>query len=99
MHFEWDDKKNAANIRKHGIDFADAEELFSGERPFLVAADLESGSEEERWRGIGMIQGRVVVAVFTETQSNAIRFISIRKANQEERRAYEEAVKDELGQG
>jgi uncharacterized DUF497 family protein len=46
-----------------------------------------------------MIQGRVVVAVFTETQSNAIRFISIRKANQEERRAYEEAVKDELGQG
>ena len=95
MHFEWDEKKNSANLRKHGIDFADGEELFSGERLVLVAADLESGSEEERWRGIGMIQGRVVVAVFTETPS----FISIRKANQEERRAYEEAVKDELGQG
>jgi uncharacterized DUF497 family protein len=42
MHFEWDDKKNAANIRKHGIDFADAEELFSGERPFLLRLILRA---------------------------------------------------------
>src|ERR1700676_1082522 len=30
MIFEWDDAKNRANIRKHGFDFADAEEIFRG---------------------------------------------------------------------
>ena len=30
MIFEWDKAKNRANIRKHGLDFADAEEIFRG---------------------------------------------------------------------
>jgi uncharacterized DUF497 family protein len=30
VEFEWDEEKNAANIQKHGFDFADGEELFSG---------------------------------------------------------------------
>ncbi len=52
---------------------------------------------EERWRGIGAIRGRVVVAVFTEPRQGVIRFISLRKANREEQRLYEEAIKNELG--
>jgi uncharacterized DUF497 family protein len=28
MDFEWDEAKNRSNIRKHGLDFADAEEMF-----------------------------------------------------------------------
>lgn len=96
MEFEWDEKKNQENIRKHGFDFSDAQELFTGRWPFLVAADEQADIEEERWRGIGVIRGRVAVVVFTE-RSGVIRFISLRKANQEERRAYEKAVKDELG--
>ncbi|HWG86712.1 MAG TPA: BrnT family toxin [Candidatus Acidoferrales bacterium] len=96
MQFEWDRKKNTLNIKKHGIDFSDGEELFSGAWPLLVAADLDNDLAEERWRGIGCIQGRVVVAVFTEPKADVIRFISLRKANQEERQAYEEAIRDEL---
>lgn len=97
MEFAWDEEKNAANIQKHGLDFADGEELFKGQFPFLIAAEEEKDYGEDRWRGIGMIQGRVVVVVFTERLPNVIRFISLRKANQEERPAYEQAIKDELG--
>jgi uncharacterized DUF497 family protein len=68
----------------------------SNTAPLLVAADLDNGLAEERWRGIGCIHGRVVVAVFTEPKPDVIRFISLRKANQEERQAYEEAIRDEL---
>ncbi len=96
MEFEWDEEKNEANIRKHGFDFADGEELFDGECTFLVAPDEEEDYGEERWRGIGTIRGRVVTVTFTERRPNVIRFISLRKADQEERSAYEKAIKDEL---
>jgi uncharacterized protein len=99
MEFEWDEAKNRQNIRKHGFDFVDAEELFMGPLPFLAAPDEQEQEREERWRwrGVGMIHGRVVVAIFTERRANVIRFISLRKANQEERKAYEKAIEDELG--
>lgn len=97
MKFAWDEEKNATNMQKHGFDFADGEDLFDGQSPFLVAADEDDDHGEDRWRGIGVIQGRVVVAVFTEREPDIIRFISLRKANQQERRAYDEAIKDELG--
>ena len=70
MEFEWDKEKNAANIQKHGFDFADGAELFDGQPPFLVAVDEGDNHGEDRWRGIGMIQGRIVVAVFTERRLN-----------------------------
>ena len=37
MRFEWDDAKNQVNIRKHGLDFADAWEIFN--MPMLIASD------------------------------------------------------------
>jgi|SRR5947209_16003599 len=97
MEFEWDESKNRENIRKHGFDFTDAEKFFVGPFPFLVTPDEHETDREERWRGIGVIHGRVAVVVFTECRPNVIRFISLRKANQQERKAYEEAIKDELG--
>ncbi len=99
MNFEWDEGKNQINIAKHGLDLADAEELFNERLPFLVAPDTAEDYGEDRWIGIGVINGRVVVAVFTEKGHDVIRLISLRKANQEERRDYEEAVKNELGEG
>jgi len=30
LHFDWDEAKNRANIRKHGLDFAEAEAMFRG---------------------------------------------------------------------
>jgi uncharacterized DUF497 family protein len=51
VQFEWDDEKNEANIRKHGIDFADVHMMFN--TPMLVDIDDRNEYSEERWIGIG----------------------------------------------
>jgi uncharacterized protein len=51
MEFEWDETKNRANVRKHGFDFADAEEMFRG--VLVVEPDTREAYGEKRWRGIG----------------------------------------------
>ena len=93
-HFEWNEAKNNANIRKHGLDFLDAEEMFRGR--LIVLADLRRDYGENRWIGIGTIQARTVVVVFAERGANTIRIISLRKANRRERKAYEKAIQDGL---
>jgi len=49
MCFEWDEAKNTANIRKHGIDFADAIDIFN--HPMLAILDEREDYGEERWIG------------------------------------------------
>ena len=51
MKFEWDEPKNGANFRKHGLDFTDAEEMFRG--VLVVEPDTREDYGEKRWRGIG----------------------------------------------
>lgn len=97
MRFEWDEEKNQDNITKHGLDFADAWAVF--ERPLIARLDTREDYGEDRWQGIGMLQGRVVVIVFTERAPDIIRIISLRKADSNERRAYAQALQDELGTG
>ena len=97
MKFEWDEAKNRQNIKKHGLDFADANSLFTGDVPFFVALDENEDYGEERWKGIGMLEGiMVVVVVYTEREKETIRIISMRKATSRERKAYEKAIKDRL---
>lgn len=92
--FEWDETKNKANIRKHGFDFFDAKEMFRGR--LIVSPDLRRDYGENRWLGIGTIQARIVVIVFTERSANTIRVISLRKASRRESKQYEKAIQNEL---
>jgi len=94
MDFTWDEAKNRANIRKHGFDFADAEEMFRG--LLLVPPDTREDYGEERWIGLGMTRGCVAVVVFTEPEPGKIRIISLRKADYEDRQQYEAAIQDGL---
>ena len=64
MTWEWDETKNRANVRKHGFDFADAEEMFRG--LLIVNPDTREDYGERRWNGIGTIRGRTAQVVFTE---------------------------------
>ena len=96
MKFGWDEEKNKENIRKHGLDFADAWEIFDA--PMLTAPDTREDYGEDRWVGIGFLKNFVVVVVFTESDQD-IRFISLRKALKHERSRFEEALRDELGEG
>ncbi len=94
MNFEWNEAKNRSNIRKHGLDFADAEEMFRGF--LLVRPDTREDYGEERWVGIGMIQGRLAFVAFAEPAPDTVRIISLRKADHEERKEYEKALQNGL---
>jgi uncharacterized DUF497 family protein len=75
MKFDWDENKNLANIQRHGIDFADAYKVFK--HPLLTNLDDREEYREDRWTGIGLLDLRVVVIVFTEPQPETIRVISL----------------------
>lgn len=94
MKIEWDEFKNRANLRKHGLDFADAEEVFRS--VLLVNPDTREDYGEERWAGLGVIGGRTVKVVFAELGNETIRIISLRKATKHERKEYEETIQNGL---
>lgn len=86
MDFEWDPKKATANLRKHGIDFADAATALHDELAITV---LDDDSTEERFATVGAdALGRVIVVVFT-WRGQRIRLISARRAAASERSRYE----------
>jgi uncharacterized DUF497 family protein len=86
VSFEWDRRKAAANLRKHGIDFADAVAVFEDESALTVEDDA---TNEQRFVTVGTdALFRVLVVVFTWREER-IRVISARKATARERRQYE----------
>ena len=96
MRFEWDQQKRQANIAKHGLDFVDLPKVFR--LPLRISLDERQDYGEDRWVGLGILDGRVVVVVFTEPDETTIRIISLRKALPYERKLYERYLKDELGE-
>lgn len=87
MSFEWDPKKAAANLRKHGIDFADAVPVLEDELALTVRD--ERFDTEDRYVTLGMDDtSRLLVLVFT-WRGDHIRLISVRRATSKERRDYE----------
>jgi len=97
MQFEWDERKRKTNIRKHGFDFRDAVKIFNF--PMLVASDDRFDYGEDRWVGVGMLEGRTVVVIFTERGVDTIRIISMMKALTYERIRYEQYLGNRLGNG
>jgi uncharacterized protein len=92
MKFEWDEAKNRDNIKKHGFDLSDAEEMFRG--VLVVDPDTREDYGEERWVGLGTIGDRVAYLVFAERDPETIRIISLRKASHRECKEYEKALQD-----
>ena len=79
-------------MKKHGIDFADAIEVFR--HPMLTSLDNRRNYGEDRWSSIGLITSTVAVVVYIEwDRENRIRFISARKALKHERKQYESEVR------
>ncbi len=62
----------------------------------LVKLDDREDYGEDRWIGIGLLNLRVVVIVFTESHPDTIRVISLRKATSNEQNQYERAYRDEF---
>jgi uncharacterized protein len=87
--FEWDEAKDLANQKKHGISFEEAKSVFSDPRSITIADEAHS-DEEDRYIDIGLSsRGRVIVVCYTDRPPN-IRIISSRKATKSELKAYEQ---------
>ena len=64
MHFEWDEKKNIENIRKHGISFYLAQYAF-GDPNRIILEDIKHSQTEKRFYCIGKINHDIVTVRFT----------------------------------
>jgi len=83
--WRWDPRKAAANLKKHGVDFADAATVLHDEQAITVRDDE---GDEERYVTIGMdALGNVLVVVYT-WRGERPRLISARRAKPQEREQY-----------
>lgn len=89
LEFVWDPSKAAANLRKHGVSFAEAATAFAD--PWsLTIEDPDRSPDEDRWLLLGTsARGRLLVVAHTE-RGDTIRLISAREATRPERTTYEE---------
>lgn len=83
---EWDGRKAAANLKKHGVDFVDAATVLYDDRAVTIRDDE---AVEERYVTIGMdALARILVVVYT-WRGDRPRLISARQATSQEREQYE----------
>lgn len=86
LGFEWDDKKAAQNLKKHGVSFKEAQTVFYDEAA-LDADDPDHSEEEDRCLMFGISShARPLVVVYSlRNESRTIRIISARKLTKEEK--------------
>ena len=85
MQFEYDQNKSIANLKKHGIDFEDIQEIWDG---VYCKIDAVRVSGERRGIVVGKISGEYWTAVITD-RGSVTRIISARRSTDKERSAYE----------
>jgi hypothetical protein len=80
LHFEWDQRKAAANENKHGVTFEEAKSMFSDERAKLID-DPDHSDDEARFILLGSSRAfRVLVICHCyREEGNVIRIISVEK--------------------
>jgi len=96
MKFEWDERKNQLNIKKHKVSFEDAESVF--EDDFAVYLDDDEHSvNERRFIIIGTsetVDRELYVCYCHRGEDDEItRIISARKASNQEIKLYQEGLK------
>ena len=92
MKFEWDPKKAATNLAKHGISFEDASSVFGDPFAGTIPDPLHS-TEEARFVTIGLTAAQRLVVVVHTDRDDRIRLISARPATRAEKKKHEEDKK------
>lgn len=87
-HYEWDERKNSENKKKHGISFEVASEIFQG--PILTKIDDREDYGEERSISLGQTAQTVILVVAHTDRHGRTRIISTRKATRSEKEVYYE---------
>ena len=86
MHFEFEAAKSKANSEKHGIDFEQAQILWSDSDALVIPSRYAS---EPRKLLIAKREGKLWTAIYTE-RGDAVRIISVRRSRDNERHSYYE---------
>lgn len=99
MHIEWDERKAASNLLKHGIPFELARQVLDD--PFATSEMDQIVEGEERWRTIGRV-GAATILFVAHTWLDAdgevyVRIISARKANKQEVKFYDREISRHFG--
>ncbi|HNR60867.1 MAG TPA: BrnT family toxin [Thauera sp.] len=89
LRFEWDERKAAVNVKKHGVSFEEAKSVFVDERAMLID-DPDHSEGEERFvlLGLSSVLRLLVVCHCFRGEGDVIRIISARKATTKESRFY-----------
>lgn len=86
LEFEWDKRKAASNLVKHGVSFEVACDAFKD--PFAMEwEDVRHDDAEPRFILLAEVKGRILVVVYT-WRGEIVRLISARLAEPFERRLY-----------
>ena len=88
MEFEWDENKNAENLKKHGVSFEEAEKAFEDENAVELFDELNSDTEI-RFQIIALSSKRLLFVAFT-VRKEIVRIISARKADAKQVKIYNE---------
>jgi uncharacterized DUF497 family protein len=88
MTISWDTDKADANRKNHGVTFEEAQHVLLD--PFALTRENGDAEGEQRFVTLGMgSRGRILIVVYTYREEDAIRIISAWKANEPQRRRYE----------
>jgi len=89
MQFEWDPRKAAINVRKHGVTFQEASTVF-GDPLAITFDDPDHSLDEERHITFGISRSSRLLVVSHTERGTRTRIINARPMDREERRIYEE---------
>ncbi|MEZ4753150.1 MAG: BrnT family toxin [Bdellovibrionota bacterium] len=92
IRYEWNEQKNAQNIKKHGISFEEAVLIFDG--PIITNTDRRKDYGEKRQVSIGEIDKTIILVVIHTDRRGITRLISARAASKKERQKYYDYIKE-----
>lgn len=87
--FEWDERKQRANVKAHGVDFLRAARIFEG--PMIEDIDDREDYGEERIIALGQVEGTVYCVIYT-VRDEVVRIISAWKATKHDQERYYQEV-------
>jgi uncharacterized DUF497 family protein len=88
LTFEWDKRKEASNIRKHGVSFHEASTVFLDPLS-MTFYDPDHAEDEDRYITLGMAKNGRLLFVSHADRGDRVRIISAREASKQERNSYE----------
>mgnify|MGYP000060360747 CR=1 FL=1 len=90
MRFDWDPRKAAANLRAHGVSFAEAVTVLGDD--FALTRDDPAAVDEVRFVTLGLSSAaNLLVVVYLYREPDVIRVISAWKGNKRQRQLYEKS--------